>query len=63
MSYGCYYGPLETWKVVYHPADSSKITLGTAFVEADSEQSAYQAFREQYAGEYFTIKSVKKLLG
>jgi hypothetical protein len=58
-----YYGPLETWKVVYHPKDSSNMSLGTAFVEADCHQSAMQAFREQYAGQYFTIKSCQKLLG
>jgi hypothetical protein len=58
-----FYGPTETWKIVYYPKDSSSLTLGTALVEADCEQSAYQAFREQYAGQYFTIKSVKRLLG
>ena len=57
------YGKPETWKIVYYPADSSSITMGTAFVEADCEQTAYQAFREQYAGQYYTIKSVQKLFG
>lgn len=59
----CYYGPLETWKVVYYPADTSKINMGVALVEADSQHSAMQAFREQYSGEYRTIQSCKKLLG
>lgn len=59
----CYYGPLETWKVVYYPKDSSNINMGVALVEADSHQSAMQAFREQYSGEYRAIQSCKKLLG
>lgn len=58
-----FYGPTETWKVVYYPKDSSKIGMGVALVEADCHQAAMQAFREQYAGEYFTIESCKKLLG
>ena len=56
------YGKPETWKIVYYPKDSSKITMGVAFVEADCEQTAYQAFREQYEGQYRVIQSVKKLL-
>ena len=57
------YGKGETWKIVYYPKDTSCITMGVALVEADCEQTAYQAFREQYAGQYRNIKSVKKLLG
>ena len=57
------YGPAETWKIVYYPADTSHIGMCTALVEADCEQTAYQAFREQYSGQYRTIHSVKKLLG
>ena len=55
-------GKPETWKIVYYPKDSSKISMGVALVEADCEQTAYQAFREQYEGQYHTIHSVKKLL-
>ena len=55
------YGPAETWKIVYYPKEG--ITLGVALVEADCHQTAMQAFREQYAGQYFTIKSCQKLLG
>jgi hypothetical protein len=60
----CYYGPLETWKVTYYPNPLSPTgALGVALVEADSHQSAMQAFREQYSGQYLTIASCKKLLG
>jgi hypothetical protein len=59
----CYYGPLETWKVVYYPANTSHIGMCTALVEADSHQMAMQAFREQYSGQYRNIQSCKKLLG
>ena len=57
------YGKGETWKIVYYPKDTSCVTLGVALVEADCEQTAYQAFYEQYSGMYRTIKSVQKLLG
>ena len=57
-----YYGPLETWKVVYYPKDSNIITMGVAFVEADCHQTAMQAFREQYAGQYRTIYKCEKLM-
>lgn len=55
-------GKPETWKIVYYPKDSSKITMGVALVEADCEQTAYQAFREQYKGQYSTIAKVEKLI-
>lgn len=58
-----YCGATETWKIVYYPKDTSCITMGVALVEADNEQSAMQAFREQYSGQYRTVQSVKKLLG
>lgn len=57
-----YYGSLETWKVVYYPKDSSIITMGVAFVEADCHQTAMQAFREQYAGLYRAIYKCEKLM-
>ena len=57
-----FYGKLETWKIVYYPKDSSCITMGVALVEADCHQSAMQAFREQYAGQYRTIQKCEKLL-
>lgn len=63
MSIGCYYGPMETWKVVYYPADTSQIGMCVALVEADCQQQAMRTFREQYAGQYRTVQSCKKLLG
>lgn len=57
------YGKPEPWQVIYYPKDSNNINMGVAIVAADCEQTAYQAFREQYEGQYSTIKSVKKLLG
>ena len=55
-------GRPETWKIVYYPKDISCINMGVAFVEADCEQTAYQAFREQYAGLYRTIAKCEKLI-
>lgn len=58
-----YYGPLETWKVVYYPRELNGGIMGVAFVEADSEQMAIHTFMEQYSGQYSTVESCKKLLG
>lgn len=60
----CYYGPLETWKVVYTlpPAQQSGGRVGVAFVEADCRQMAMYTFMEQYKGQYFTVQSCTKLL-
>ena len=60
----CYYGPLETWKIVYLPPveKMSGGYRGVAFVEADCRQMAMQAFREQYAGQYTTVESCEKLI-
>jgi hypothetical protein len=56
-------GKPETWKVVYYPAALGSINLGVAFVEADCHHTAMQAFREQYAGQYSTVRSCEKLFG
>lgn len=61
MSFGAYYGPLETWKVVYIPVNSTGGVRGVALVEADCHQQAMVAFREQYQGQYITIDECKKL--
>jgi hypothetical protein len=58
-----YYGPLTTWKVVYYPKEACAGHMGVALVEADCHQQAMCTFREQYAGQYFTIQSCQKLLG
>ena len=60
---GCYYGPLETWKVVYYPRELDGGRMGVAIVEADCQQMAMYIFMEQYAGQYSTVESCKKLLG
>jgi hypothetical protein len=36
---------------------------GVALVEAATHAQAMYAFQQQYAGQYFTIESCKKLLG
>lgn len=63
MSIGCYYGPLETWKVVYYSRDGAAGQVGVALVEADCRQQAMHTFMEQYSGQYTTIQSCDKLLG
>ena len=63
MSIGCYYGPMETWKIVYYPTKHEAGEMGVALVEADCQQQAMRTFREQYSGMFTTIQSCKKLLG
>lgn len=58
-----YYGPLETWKIVYFPKVFNGGQRGVAFVEADCHQMAMQTFQEQYRGQYTTVESCRKLLG
>ncbi len=57
-----YYGPLETWKIVYVPKVMNGGVRGVAFVEADCKQMAMRTFMQQYAGQYFTIERCEKLL-
>lgn len=59
----CYYGPTETWKIVYYPAVANGGMVGVALVEADTHQQAMYNFRQQYAGQYSTVQSCQKLLG
>ncbi len=63
MSTGCYYGPLETWKIVYVPKVMNGGMVGVALVEADCRQQAMYTFAQQYAGQYATVSECKKLLG
>lgn len=58
-----YYGPLETWKIVYFPRELSGGQMGVALVEADCHQQAMYTFMQQYAGQYSGIQSCRKLLG
>jgi hypothetical protein len=57
-----YYGPLETWKVVYYPNDMTGGKMGVALVEADCRQQAMYTFQQQYAGQYRTVSTCEKLL-
>jgi|GEM_PF-2228775 len=57
-----FYGEWETWKVVYQPATPSPGVRGVAFVEAGDRGHAMQVFREQYAGQFFTVESCEKLI-
>ncbi len=55
------YGPTYTWKIVYYPKVQNGGMLGVAFVEADSRHWAMYTFQQQYAGQYFTVKSCEKV--
>ena len=65
MAFGAYYGPLETWKIVYNPPVGSPLRdaggYGVAFVEADCRQQPIHNFQEQYRGQYTTIAKCEKL--
>jgi hypothetical protein len=54
---------METWKIVYYPKELNGGMMGVALVEADCHQQAMRTFSQQYAGQYSTIQSCKKLLG
>lgn len=60
-----FYGQWETWKVVYilPPAQQKGGIRGVAFVEAGDRAHAMQTFREQYAGQYFTVEKIERLSG
>ena len=49
MGTQCYYGPWETWKIVYIPPNSTGGIRGVALVEADCKQQAMYTFMKQYA--------------
>ncbi|MBE6748946.1 MAG: hypothetical protein E7557_06925 [Ruminococcaceae bacterium] len=57
-----YYGPSETWKIVYYPKDMSGGQMGVALIEADSHQQAMFTFQQQYAGEFRTVAKCEKLI-
>lgn len=58
---GSYYGPLQTWKIVYTPKVMNGGIRGVAFVEADCRQQAMYTFMQQYAGHFFTVERCEKL--
>ena len=57
-----YYGPLETWKIVYFPKDMTGGVRGVALVEADCRQQAMYTFMQQYKGQYTTVEKCEKLI-
>lgn len=53
-----------TWKVVYIlPGNqwSGGNIRGVAFVEACTQAEASWAFKQQYAGQFFTIEKIEKI--
>lgn len=58
-----FYGPTETWKIVYSPKILNGGMRGVALVEATDRHHAMFVFRQQYAGQYHTVDSCTKLLG
>ena len=56
-----FYGKWETWKIVYTSKEMNGGVRGVALVEAGDRHHAMQTFREQYAGQYFTVESCEKL--
>lgn len=53
MAFGAYYGPLETWKIVYNPPVGSPLRdaggYGVAFVELIVGSRQYIIFRNSIA--------------
>lgn len=58
-----FYGPKETWKIVYVPKIMNGGMRGVALVEASDRHDAMYTFNQQYAGQYHTVESCTKLLG
>lgn len=58
------FGKTETYKIVYNlpPEQQSGGRKGVALVEAINEQWAMYTFKQQYAGQYFTIDTCEKLI-
>ena len=54
---------LETWKVVYYPKELNGGMRGVALIEAATHQQAMYTFQQQYAGQYHTVESCRKLFG
>ena len=54
----------HTWKVIYFlPSSQWKggSIRGVAFVQAASQSEASFTFKQQYAGQFFTIEKIEKL--
>lgn len=51
----------KTWKIVYVPKQMNGGIRGVALIEAETHQMAMYTFQQQYAGQYSTVESCKKL--
>jgi hypothetical protein len=56
-----FYGPTETWKIVYYPKELNGGRRGVALVEAPDKHAAMYNFSQEYAGEYSAIDTCTKL--
>jgi hypothetical protein len=58
-----YGGKRYTWKIVYilPPHQQNNGARGVALIEAGDHHHAMSQFKQQYAGQYFTIESCEKL--
>ena len=56
-----FYGKWDTWKVVYYPKKMSGGMLGVAFVVAGDRGHAMSVFRQQYEGQYHTVRTIEKV--
>jgi hypothetical protein len=59
-----FYGKWDTWKVVYQLPPSMRSGFnqkGVALVEAGDRAHASSVFKEQYAGQFFTIERIEKV--
>jgi hypothetical protein len=58
-----FYGPKETWKIVYVPKVLNGGMRGVALVEAADRHAAMYTFGQEYAGQYQAVESCTKLFG
>ena len=49
-----------TWKIVYTPKVMNGGIRGVAFVEAATRPEASFSFKQQYAGQFFTLERIEK---
>lgn len=57
-----YYGPKETWKIVYSPKILNGGMRGVALIEAPDRSTAMFTFQQQYQGQYHVVNSCEKLI-
>ena len=60
-----FYNDNDTWKIVYTlpPHQVNNGARGVALIEASSHAHAMSLFQQEYAGQFFTVESCKRLLG